>query len=329
MDPHFFFEKHQKFLVNLFNNPRTKEEIFSIIPTSRIIRENYIYKVTPNSIQAVVGFRKNKPIAVGDFFLDNRVFNKLALILDNMDSVLEGKDRFAQKILEDPIKAFLLYGGFLGKIPIFNTTTDYQADATGKGGLYKNDSTVWADTRGAVTALGSTTVLQCDGRSAEKYYLHRLFIPFNTAGMGAGATDISGIVKATASAAQDEFHPDANAFATIVESSQASNTEVVNDDFNNLGFVDHSSTHIDYGSINTDGVTFNEWTLNATGNAGIDCEGYTKKGFMDGHDLNNTAPATLTNTFSTVSGLLTNAKITVTYTPGAVAIAGGALLGAL
>lgn len=77
-------------------------------------------------------------------------------------------------------------------------------------------------------------------------------------------------------------------YLTVVQSSPASNTAIVQDDYDQVGNIDNpteaidAGSRIDYGSISAG--AYNTFTFNATGIAFIDKAGITKLGVREGHD---------------------------------------------
>ena len=78
----------------------------------------------------------------------------------------------------------------------------------------------------------------------------------------------------------------------VVQTSPASNTALVNNDYDQAGAVnnpDEGSTRLDLGSWSTSG--YNNFLLNATGTTWISTTGVTKLGLREGHDALDTAPS--------------------------------------
>jgi hypothetical protein len=74
----------------------------------------------------------------------------------------------------------------------------------------------------------------------------------------------------------------------IVSSNPASDTDIVNGDYDTLGTTLYAAA-VDFGSLTTN--AYNDFALNSTGIAAIDTAGISKFGVREGHDLNDVAIA--------------------------------------
>ena len=101
----------------------------------------------------------------------------------------------------------------------------------------------------------------------------------------------------------------------VFQSTQASNTSLAIEDFDQLGTTE-GATRIDIGSITTS--AYNDWTLDSDGLGWISKTGYTSLGVREGHDALNSATALVNNTTNEIvvntSGSGSNKpKLVVTY----------------
>jgi hypothetical protein len=104
----------------------------------------------------------------------------------------------------------------------------------------------------------------------------------------------------------------------LVASTPASNTELVNGDFDQLGATEFA-TRISYASWNTAG--YNDFTLNASGLAAVTKTGITKLGLRISHDFDNSEPSWVSESpsgfriYYSEQGTGYKPKLVVTYTP--------------
>lgn len=97
--------------------------------------------------------------------------------------------------------------------------------------------------------------------------------------------------------------PDGNDFMRLVQSSPASNTALINADFDQVGAVVDPTAGA--GDVDLDDMTldqYNIWTMNATGLGWIDKTGITKLGVRDGHDAVNDEPDFVASEFTRIGG---------------------------
>ena len=111
---------------------------------------------------------------------------------------------------------------------------------------------------------------------------------------------------------------DGQDYITIVDSTPASNTAIVNGDFAQVGAVDNPTKltdDIDIGSITTS--AYNTFTCNASGIAAVDSSGITKLGAREGHDVEDapiagSSVSQVTFSMADTGGASQDPKLTVT-----------------
>jgi hypothetical protein len=116
------------------------------------------------------------------------------------------------------------------------------------------------------------------------YLLIRGFLPIDTSGIDDSSTITSALLYLYALSLGDTDN-DGDDWINVVQTSQASTDELVNDDYDQCGAIDNpteGATRIDLGGITTS--AYNSWTLNSTGIGWIDKVGVTKLGLREGHD---------------------------------------------
>lgn len=188
--------------------------------------------------------------------------------------------------------------------------------ANGEGGLYRERIETFADARAGtvadteITIASPTTFLQT-WTSGSYHPIRRGYFPYDTSALTSGAV----ISAATLSIYGGSGTINDNSSAIyIVQSTQASATDLVVEDYDQLGSVDFS-TNIPYASWNTAG--YNDFALNASGLANISKTGYSMFGALDKLDFLNTGPATSNNSiagyFSPESGTSKDPKLVITY----------------
>jgi len=173
-----------------------------------------------------------------------------------------------------------------------DTTTTYTADSGGDGCAYygendpvcpnyeaiRNATSGNVDSSGGIETVGQDYV----NFVMPETYIYRFFSPFNTADLPDDAV-ISGanykFVVYTDSS-------DTDFDATIVQTTQASGSALVGEDYDTQGAVSG-------GSVNTAGIAVGSYTtiaMNATGYGWISKTGYTKLGLRSSNDINDIPP---------------------------------------
>jgi hypothetical protein len=139
------------------------------------------------------------------------------------------------------------------------------------------------------------------------YNVYRGFIPIDTSGIDDGATISSAKIYFYANS------KNGSGAIGVVQSSQASTSSLTGDDFDNCGSV-HSptegATRVNVADITTS--QYNYISLNSTGIGWIDKTGFTKLGFRESRDLDDTTPTGQTN-YVTFNGSETTGPSTDPY----------------
>jgi hypothetical protein len=140
--------------------------------------------------------------------------------------------------------------------------------------------TVTGDGSQASSPYGNGLFLMRTLRNASGYYLHRNMYLFDTSAISSGDTISSAILSLYGNSFA--YDNDSGTTVEIVASSPASNTSVVNGDFDNFSYTSFASLSI--GSVNQ--TAYNDFTLDANGRANVTKAGISKFGMMTGLDLN-------------------------------------------
>lgn len=178
---------------------------------------------------------------------------------------------------------------------VATTTTKYPdpdpETTTVDGRTGKGDSTNWATTQTSATGEAIRTLSneasEISTRSrrvgTSTYEIHRGYFLFDTSSIDDAETINSATFSLYVLSTSDGDN-DGQDYIALTSSSPASNTNLVDADYNDLGTTKYA-TDIDIGSISTS--AYNDWTLNATGLAAISKTGVTKLGTREGHDIEN------------------------------------------
>ena len=169
-------------------------------------------------------------------------------------------------------------------------------------------------------------IICTDTPDTDKYsQLIRSIYLFDTSSLDDGATISAGVLSLFGTAKQNDLPlTTAHVALSIVNTTPASNTALVNADYGQLGTT-KQSTDFAYDSFSTS--AYNDITLNATGIASISKTGITKFGSRFAVDVDAGTPAWTALAQSSMSayyadnaGTTNDPKLVVTYT---VAVAGG------
>lgn len=151
----------------------------------------------------------------------------------------------------------------------------------GGDGTREYDDNTWATAYGAGSASLDYSRMSCSYVNPT-YYLSRVFLPFDTSALTAGAT----ITAAVLSLYLSDPHGASETW-TVVQSTQASNTSLADDDYDAVGTT--SGGTLAASSIGASG--YYDFTLNATGLSWINKTGYTALAIRGAKDIANTAPS--------------------------------------
>ena len=211
-----------------------------------------------------------------------------------------------------------------------DTTTSYYAGA-GDGYVgHENTSGSWSTvhdaTSGTIVDYTSITPLTRSFWDGGEFFIDRTFFPIDTSTIPDSAS-ISGAnlniyISRSSISTQCSIN---SGYITVIETSQASNTLLVVDDYDNIGIIEG----IDSGERFTlcDGTTgAKSFSLNSTGIGWISKTSYTNLGMRESHDITNTAVAQNSNhdnlfiesSSSEETGTDQDPYLSVTYTEVAV-----------
>lgn len=234
---------------------------------------------------------KDKTVNVG------RSFFKKAKVWDSGGKREEKKQTKKKVDIEMYKKAGKLYlkktipnEFFVGATyPIYTDhPTDYNPGA-GDGSIYSTD-TSWSAARDAATGDGNddtSTVGSVYSRvkSTGSVAIQRGFFPIDTSAITDTDTITAAIFKVFSDTDEDGTEDeDAQAYITVVQTSQASASSLENTDFDAVTFTKGTDTDLDL-SAEYSGNDWEQWTLNSTGRGWINKTGTTYLGLVEGHDF--------------------------------------------
>jgi len=204
----------------------------------------------------------------------------------------------------------------------FDTLTVYpdaNVESTSVDGYIKIDAqATWAGVHDATSASGGArpnAALDQFARASiigGTYYISRGFFLFDTSALPTGP-NISSAVLSIYDSNNDTRNADTTA-VHIVASTPASNTDLVDEDFDQVGSTSFASIALS-SWVNTG--AYNAFTLNASGISAISDSGISKYGARIARDLDNSAPTgdNLTQcNFADQTGTTSDPKLVVTYT---------------
>ena len=175
---------------------------------------------------------------------------------------------------------------------LFATTSTFYSTAGGDGNV-RNSNATWSTARNAAdgddvqkTALSESCGIYFTGSGS--YYIYRIFLPFVTSAL----PDTDTVDSTTLNVTPTNKNGSNYTFA-IVQTSQASSTDLVLGDFDQCGAVDSPTEGATRVSVNDmTNETEKGFPLNATGLTWISKTGTTLLGLRQGtNDIDNSAPA--------------------------------------
>jgi len=162
---------------------------------------------------------------------------------------------------------------------------------TGDGMIYKESSLSWNSAHDA--SIGDNvgnfdeTIIARSSYSAGWYRITRGFLPFNTSLLPDDVEISSASLNLYVS---DNYYDDndSDAFITVVQTSQASISGLILDDFDQCGAITNPTEGATRKRIeNFTTYQYNSLNLNTTGISWINKTGWTKLGVREGHDVLN------------------------------------------
>ena len=123
--------------------------------------------------------------------------------------------------------------------------------------------------------------------------IYRSFIPIDTSALPTGAVISAATLNLYIHSIAESCDDDAQAYSTVVQTTQASTNSLITEDYDQCGAVDNPTKGSN--DINTvAGLTVDAWgvwTLNAAGRSWIVDDGITKLGIREGHDIEDISSA--------------------------------------
>jgi hypothetical protein len=171
----------------------------------------------------------------------------------------------------------------------------------------------------------TTVYMQIEMHTTTNHYrfIRRGFLLFDTSVIGAGGT-VSAAVMSITVLLKEETIADS---VSVVASNPASNTDIVNSDFETFGPNGGTQTilapNMAISSVVADSSTFNDFTLNSTGRALVSVDGITKLGCRNATDNTDSEPSDVWESNGVGNIAIISAdhasapapKLVVTYTP--------------
>lgn len=318
-----WFHKHQKVLRWLANT-KVGRHIFRINKNSSV-GKNKIALIEPNAIYWVNEVTKEKAALTAEF----RTHDKYSKRLYHAFYPIWWTMHFLDWLVFDRFEwAHRWNFGFL-------TLTEFCGSGSGGttvDGTITAANATWATAQGATT--GTVDKTSASGYIARAslvtgtYHIFRGFFTWNTAALTSAAIISSVVASFFDTGGGDDSNTDATSL-DIVQSTQASNNDLVANDYDNVGTT--SFFNIALGSW-TASSSYHNCTLNANGIANISKTGVSKYAVRINRDLANSAPTGSNQRsifYGDQSGTTNDPKLVVTYTiPSGVSGSNLALMGA-
>ena len=283
-----YFKANQKKLVWIAN----KWYLRWLLGLNRLpkdLKEKKILQITPNSIS--YDYKDGKITTA--FFTRPRFAEALAFNLSPF-AYLKNQSQTKWQWRFSPVGAMALILMALSGHPIFLGTTDTYYSGAGDGEVQGagNGGTLtenWDNAHDATTGAADYTTNPVIGPLVQvkddATYIRRGFVPIDTSGLPDTATISSASLNLYITATTDNDN-DGNDFIGVVQTTQASTSSLIGDDYDNCGAVNsptEGATRVDITNITVS--AYNTWTLNSTGLTWISLTGYTKLGLREGHDI--------------------------------------------
>jgi len=267
------------------------------------------------------GFGKDGTVEIERF----RFFNPPVLVDDeNGDIIREWTDEITKEVKQrklkyDPtevIRQSLAHtislvgksGENIIKGKVGNTTSTFYTSERAQ--LSKAGTGNWNLAHDSTSASSITRNSNTYAYTSSDYEIARVLVVYNTSALG--DTDIidSAVISSYANVITDTDN-DGLDYISVVGSYPASNTEIVAGDYDQVGDAIDNPTKVsdDDKDLTSIGTGWKNWTLNASGLALISKTGYSRFGFREGHDIED-SPVSGFNSFQNYS---TNPKLVVVH----------------
>lgn len=190
-----------------------------------------------------------------------------------------------------------------------NATNESWATITAGAGTGNNSTS----TSGNIISITSDATLDRYSQLIRAIYL------FDTSSLTSGVTVTAAVLSIFGSSKADNLAitPDID----IYTSTPATNTDIANSDYSQVGSTSQTGSPITYAAWNT--AAYNDFTLNATGISNVSKTSVSKFGARNAnYDVSGVAPTWTVSTFSNIrgnyadnAGTTNDPKLTVTYLP--------------
>lgn len=264
----------------------------------------------------------------GTYGADFRIGSKWANVVRSRFDAFNGMSRYFLTNVSVPISPLVMSARSLCALSLTAYPDPDPETTTFDGRVAYAAGANWATTHDASSSAshdtydsGAALYPQSSSDVSNFANIGRVFILFNTASLTSSAVVSAGTVSMYCTNSSNGIN-DGKDYVTIVTSSPASNTGLVDDDFDQCGAISNptkQSNDIDISGVSTS--AYQDWTLNATGISNISLTGITKFGAREGHDQENssvTGSGSRANwlelTAAENAGTSQDPKLVVTYT---------------
>lgn len=282
------FYEHQHDLLWIANSPVGKKLLDYELNLPIIQIFPHFYRLDPDKYS--MNDKKLRKHYIDRFFTYDRIAELFLPILTNLDLY-----RSTYGKIEDPYRALLHYSGFeKGKYPLFlHAISTFTANGGGHGRIFAQNAT-YLTARNATTGTVDTGIARPaqDLLAGPNYSVQRSFAPFNTATIPGGSTIVSGannFIRAVGAAIEVNTDSDS---VSVVASTQASNTALEANDFDNVGTTKFATDLLITSWIDTGN---NDFQLNTDGIANISLTSYSRFAWRTAQDISATAPTGANN----------------------------------
>ncbi|MCK5061759.1 hypothetical protein KAR28_04360 [Candidatus Parcubacteria bacterium] len=176
---------------------------------------------------------------------------------------------------------------------VFAASGDPIYSGAGDGHVRYYLSTNWDTTHDASTGDVAYYIYETrpfeSGIISTTFIIYRMFLPFNTSTLPDDCTinSASLFVKSNSYQVGDD---DAQAYAGVVQTSQATTTSLATTDYNNCGATDNPTLGAPTIALNNfSAEALVEFVLNSDGRSWISKTSWTKLGLREGHDIEDVA----------------------------------------